>query len=149
MNYLLIAWFCHGRAVLFGQVLTSALVQKVKQCKKIGTKKQLLIRQFASTILNKYKMIRFAITLGLLSYKEYRNAQQQVKCKKTLSTTTRMNVRLFLEEDDNTRMCPGKKDHKTINKQIIQKRVLILLNIFIWNLYKNQEIICRTLLFVG
>ena len=73
-------------------------------------------------------MIRFSITLSLLSYKEYRNAQQQVKCRETLSTTTRMNVRLFLEEDDSTRMCPGKKDHKTINKQFIQKRVYLILS---------------------
>ena len=67
-----------------------------------------------------------------LSYREHRKS---INCKdlhcerkkkvNSISTEIASSVRYFLEQDENSQMCSGKKDHKTKNKVKIQKRLLL------------------------
>ena len=119
------------RALLFGEVLQTTLRDARR---KMKTRQNRLVyhQLFSGKMLSKYKLVSDA--KHLISYKQYRQRRLQCGLKLSympasrsdaISTVRKASVRQFMEQDINSRMCPGKKDKKTIKKTVFQKRTLL------------------------
>jgi hypothetical protein len=65
--------------------------------------------------------------------------QQQKRLNGCVSRRIGAKVLEFLAEDDNTRMCPGKRDYKSRSKKQVQKRVLLHSMKFLHNKFVSEE----------
>lgn len=117
------------KRLLFGEALVTQLKENRKELVD-QKERQMFAKLLSGNILKKYRLMGKA--KSFLSYKEQRNSlaskgKHYVRKKKSNSISTEIasSVRHFLEEDVNSRMCPGKKDHKTKNKMKVQKRLLL------------------------
>jgi len=103
------------KRLLFGEVLASSLQQKKKQCGKKGS--QTVASIAASALFRKYNLI--GSDQGIFGYKMFSQVVGSHHFQHTRKQMVRggrikeaKQVQNFLEEDQNSQMCPGKKDHK-------------------------------------
>lgn len=108
------------KQLLFGQVLIKQLKENFKDRKKYRK----VITGVAGKIIKKYKMTS---ALGsILSSKALRHANkaESSKLMKRKYELAKKHVVDFLEKDDNSRLCPGKRDTVTRKQDKRQKRYL-------------------------
>lgn len=89
----------------------------------------------ASKRFKKLRIIKQA--KGLISYEMLRKVTLENIRKKRhdfISNKVALEVKEFLKQDSNSRMCPGKKDFVAFGKQKAQKRLLLD---SMTNLHKN------------
>lgn len=117
------------KRLLFGEVLQHQLTHNFKKLRNEKSK-QVFTKAVAGKILKKYRQIKQANKF--LSYKIFlsntrkRNTTELIyeKGKKLYIEDLKKNVTEFLEQDVNSRLCPGKKDVIVRNKIKKQKRYL-------------------------
>lgn len=116
------------RALFVGESIISGLKEKLKHCK--GNKEKQTFHKYIGgvTFLKRYRLMseaRKVFKAKMLRRQErlLANPRTQTKRQQNKVDATNM-VRLFLEQDDNSKQCPGKKDCITQNKLKVQKRVL-------------------------
>lgn len=107
------------RKLLLGEVFLNQL--RKKHSEKSIKMKQKVSNLLYTKYIKKYRLC--GEVSDLVSRKFIRGGKQVETLKKKFSLSRRecANVRKFLEEDENSRMCPGKKDHV----KNVQKRVLL------------------------
>lgn len=122
--------------LFFGQVLIKQLKENLQDKQKYRK----VITGVAGKIIKKYKMTSTKMTStlrSLLSSKGLRSESNRVGASKNARVkfeTTKRHIIEFLEKDENSRLCPGKKDTITRNKDKRQKRYL---NDSLLNLHKE------------
>lgn len=106
------------RKLLVGEVFLKQLQEK-NSVKSIAEKRK-VSNMLVTPLLKKYKLGKEV--KNIISSKKIRKGvlSESLKKKMCLSMKEGSNVRKFLEEDENSKMCPGKKDVK----QKVQKRYL-------------------------
>jgi len=125
------------KRLLFGEVLASSLQQKKKQCGKKGS--QIVASVAASALLRKYNMIGSAQSIfGYKMFSQVVGSHHFQRTRKQMVRGGRIKeakqVQNFLEKDQNSRMCPGKKDHK----KKTQKRHLLYIMKELHKKYKDR-----------
>ncbi|KAK5640405.1 hypothetical protein RI129_011216 [Pyrocoelia pectoralis] len=125
------------RQLIFGEVIKSQLSENFQNIAKNSIKeKQKFIKYTSGKIIKNYRFVQ-ELNKCFGSYK----LQRTQTSRKTLSHTKLKRTQLqndllkFFERDDNSRMCPGKKDTITVNKCKKQKRYVITESL--WHLYKK------------
>ncbi len=120
------------KKLLFGEVLKKNLSTGYKELKTNAHK--FLIRKLLSRnskVMKKYRLLNQynCITSKIVPQKQRkitttRPSIQDLRVKK-ITTAIRQSITHFFERDDISRMCPGKKDCKTMKKVKKQKRLLL------------------------
>lgn len=116
------------RKLLFSEIMENQLKENVKLIKN-DKEEKIFRRVLSGPIVNKYKTVLKEMNINpikttgkmnrsLLDFE--RKARKDKKSNKITASITR-----FLEEDCNSRLCPGKKDFITKNKVKKQKRILL------------------------
>lgn len=107
------------KKLLLGEVFLSQL--RKKYAEKSIEQKQNVSEILCNSYIKKYKLC--GTVRDIVGRKFIRNGKkvQSFKSKMCISLREGEKVRKFFEEDENSRMCPGKKDHK----KNIQKRFLL------------------------
>lgn len=111
------------KKLLFGEIITEEL--KRKKHKSGKKEKQTIAKLVSNKYFKKYRMLGMA--KGIVEYKDAKNIAtgKLFSCKsknsQSLFLREQKNVLRFLQDDENSRMCPGKKDHK----KGYQKRLLL------------------------
>ena len=115
------------KRLLFGEVFQHQLTHNFNKLRNEKSK-QVFTKAIAGKILKKYRQIKY--TKEFLPYKVYvsnnckRNANELIyeKEKKHYIENLKKKVIEFLEQDINSRLCPGKKDIVVKNKIKKQKQ---------------------------
>lgn len=139
------------KQLLLHCVVAEQIRRKMKAKKLLNAQeKRILSNVVSKKILKKYNLMSAAnellgITqkrLKFNSLKQNRDKYSRRKYKNALSERVKERVRLFLEEDINSRMMPGKKDTITRKKLKKQKRILTnsMKNLHSQFLLKNNDI---------
>lgn len=106
------------RKLLFNEVLTTQIAENLGNV--TNKRDRLIARKILSgDIIKKYKMKG---NMKFLSYKEQR--VKKLRIRKSKMSELRESVRIFLEKDEASRMCPGKRDTITRGGIKKQKRLL-------------------------
>lgn len=109
------------KKLVFVDVVTSELRKKKKQCN--DQEKRTIVKVLASDYLKKYKIMGTA--KGVIEYRDLKkfhfNPKMLRKGNNSIMKRECNQVVAFLSEDDNSMMCPGKKD----TKKNVQKRLLL------------------------
>jgi hypothetical protein len=112
------------RRLVFAESMLSHIEKKSSNSNLDLKKKDELSSLVSSPYLKKYRMINQAEKL--VSYKVYRKALMGQNTKRGRKNHPHSHlVKQFLEEDINSKMCPGKRDTRTKKKTKIQKRILL------------------------
>lgn len=123
------------RKLLFGEVVQEQLLTNYGKLKSPKEK-----YKYVSTILGdkkifkKYKVLKNVKMLMPSHSCRFRNNKRQLKKNTSLNEKVRRDIQTFLEDDENTRQSPGKKDTITKKKVKKQKRYL---NDTLENLHKK------------
>lgn len=116
------------KRLLFGEVLNTELKESVKRTGKSHNRKKTLQRVVAGKVLKKYRMLSMAKKHCNLYYSAgpvNKNIKSQCQPRgKVLTDSMKNDVTIFLENDNASRMCPGKNDCITKNGVKKQKRLL-------------------------
>ncbi|XP_063225527.1 uncharacterized protein LOC134532701 [Bacillus rossius redtenbacheri] len=121
------------KRLLFGEVISTELKESVKRTGKSHNSKKMLQRVVAGRVLKKYRMLSVAKKHCNLSYlagpvhKNVRSHSKRIQCQargKVLTDYMKNDVTRFFENDDVSRIYPGKKDCLTKNGVKKQKRLL-------------------------
>ncbi|CAH0546986.1 unnamed protein product [Brassicogethes aeneus] len=124
------------KKLLLGEIVTSELTKKKKTSGK--KRKQIIAELVSNKYFKKYRLLNAA--KGLLDYNDRKNIASGKlftsinKKKNTKLIREQENILRFLQDDRNSRMCPGKKDHKRNQ----QKRLLLMSMKDIFTKYKHQ-----------
>ena len=117
------------KQLLFGNTLTESLKSSLKKYKTKQSKTKLL----ALDVIRKYRCLNvFSRQIGI-ERKKARVMNNQRKGT-TMKQKYGTKVEEFLEREDNSTLQPGKKDTKTVEKTIHQKRVL---NDYLHSIYEK------------
>ena len=112
------------RQLLFGEVLKSQLQYNYKNLGCSSKKKENFIQHTSGNIIKRYRLIN-ETNKYFGSHKVQKDAPKRILTKvKRKHLNLMQTVKNFYEKDDNSRMCPGKKDTITVNKCKKQKRYL-------------------------
>lgn len=118
------------RKLLFGEVLTEQLRDNFRSVRKQQLQKQMYYRILRGNIIKKYHLLKESSSMSILKYRGFTSNYMKQACKanqprgKFITEEMKNDVIKFLESDDNSRMCPGKKECITRNKVKKQKRLL-------------------------
>ncbi|XP_054720463.1 uncharacterized protein LOC129230093 [Uloborus diversus] len=105
----------------FGAVLKKQINENFKK-EVVLSKKRTLVSMITGKIIKKY---RFMKKISLLTSKNLLKPKVGLQKRKLHQKVKLQNLIIsFLENDDNSRLCPGKKDTITKRKQKKQKRLL-------------------------
>jgi len=116
------------RRLLFGDVLQTFLkeVKSRLRKKKLGDTGSDVV---SGKLIRKYRMLgRFK---EVATYREYKQtisssgAYERMTRADCINVQTKLSVNRLFHEDINSRMCPGKKDSKSLKKLTKQKRILL------------------------
>lgn len=118
------------RTLLFGEVIKKQLVENSKQLSS-KKDKNILSKVISGRILKHYKMV--GDIKKVVSYKMHSkqinnlNLSQYERKKRNGAVIERIrkSIEDFLENDENSKMCPGKKDFVVKGKLKKQKRLLL------------------------
>lgn len=118
------------KSLIFGEVLRNQLSENAKQ---LGTQKDkdIFSKVISGKIIRRYRMVGQASKI--ISYKMHKKQINNLKLRQyerktrssEISIDIRKSVHEFLEKDENTKMCPGKKDFVAKGKVKRQKRILL------------------------
>ena len=121
------------RELLLGNVVIASVKGKLAQKKKINSSAAMMSAEMSAEILKKYRcMYRLSKATGL-SRKKVTSINVR-RPSATLRKRYGEAVREFLEREDNSIIQPGKKDSKTVKKEVHQKHVL---NDYMHNLWEK------------
>ncbi|KAI8442439.1 hypothetical protein MSG28_005952 [Choristoneura fumiferana] len=107
------------KKLLLSEVITKQLKNKYKNLKKHIEKKKYL-QMLQPDLLKKHKLLHLAKPF----FKHDRYKKSGLKKLNAQHMKVKKDVVDFLEKDENSRMCPGKKDFIRSKGQIKQKRLL-------------------------
>ena len=122
------------KALLFGEILKKQLKATRLQTRGKRATRFSYFQGFAHHELQKCKLIGHA--KELISHKQYRQKRinsglpvsfgyQPTSRSDALDPELKRSIQTFLEQDINSRMCPGVKDKKRMGKTLHQKRILL------------------------
>ncbi|CAH1119454.1 unnamed protein product [Phaedon cochleariae] len=112
------------RQLVFGEVLKTQLQQNFIELGYSAKKKRKFIEHTSGNVIKKYRLINETKKI-FGSHKIQKNkASERINETKVKRSNLITVVRKFYERDDNSRMCPGKKDTITVKKCKKQKRYL-------------------------
>lgn len=118
-----------GNRVLLGDVIKNQLVESYKSAAD-NRSKQVIKKIINGPVVKKYRM-KTAICDEIKCRRGFRHTNMNIfKFEKKhyqrqqMMRNLRKHVQLFLEQDINSRVCPGKKEYQTKNKVIKQRRYL-------------------------
>lgn len=117
------------RKLLFGETIKAELRQNSQKAKD-SRDKQIIAKVISGPIMKKYRLI--GETKDVVSYKMHKKQRDKLNLKQydrkqrndRISKCFQKQIQTFLERDDNSKMCPGKKDFRRKGKVIKQKRLL-------------------------
>lgn len=117
------------KSLLFGEVVKDQLSETYKTLKS-NRAKQIFKKIINGKVIEKYKMkTKFSVALKYRKTPKY-NVEDIMKYERKEGTSKlklerlRKRIQFFLEQDINSRLCPGKKEFVTRNKISHQKRFL-------------------------
>lgn len=121
------------KRLLFGEVLNEEVSSSFKKLKESQKGRKLFFHVIKGRILKKYRLLNYGNLMRSRTLLKNENSTDgnnsfTLKCQsrgRFVSNKTRSDVIYFYERDDNSKMCPGKKDTVTKNKLRKQKRILI------------------------
>lgn len=116
-----------ARRLLFGEVLEAQMKFNLRSIKSSNKKHSTLRGVLGNAeMLKKYRLMKHIQRIGFFR-PDSRVSTNNYLAKRRLAsyqTIVKNEIKRFLEEDENSRMAPGKKDTVTRKKQKFQKRYL-------------------------
>lgn len=113
------------KKLLFGEVLTAQLANSYENMGTDRRKKKSFSSLIAGNIVKKYRMTCHSSVFSMRERRYVKAVTKDSHKKVTVITEyIKQQVADFFENDENSRMCPGKKDCVTKNKLKKQKRIL-------------------------
>lgn len=118
------------KKLLFGEVLTEELARNINNSSDRKSK-EIIHKVVSGQLMKKYRLIGEA--RRLISYKTHKKLRCNLKLtqyerrKRNTDVTRKITekIRQFLERDEHSKMCPGKKDYITRRKIKKQERILL------------------------
>lgn len=110
------------KKLLFGEVLKRQVAENMKKVKSKKVKNQ-IVSLVSGQLVSKYKLLTDIRSMTLSKIKRIKGYHGKKIIEEVIKKAM-IAVRDFLEEDRNSRLCPGKKDTITRHKKKKQKRYL-------------------------
>nr|CAI5819089.1 unnamed protein product [Callosobruchus analis] len=109
------------KKLLFGEVISTQLKENYKG-KRGSIQKRMFIENINGPLIKKYRFTKYISSLSSNNIIYGNRKKGQVMHQKVLQV--RRCVKSFLLKDENSRLCPGKRDTVTFRKRKMQKRYL-------------------------
>nr|CAI5844105.1 unnamed protein product [Callosobruchus analis] len=109
------------KKLLFGEVISTQLKENYKG-KRGSIQKRMFIENINGPLIKKYRFTKYISSLSSNNIIYGNRKKRQVMHQKVLQV--RRCVKSFLLKDENSRLCPGKRDTVTFRKRKMQKRYL-------------------------
>lgn len=109
------------KSLIFNEVVKKQLAESYTELKTEKTKR-LFKKILNGRVVKKYNMKTALSTV--IKYRKTPIFERNIGNKKKVSYLLRNRIQAFLESEINSRVCPGKKDCVTKNKDVKQKRFL-------------------------
>lgn len=118
------------RRLVFGEVLADQLSENAKSL-QLQKDREAFHKVISGRVLKRYKLVGYA--KNIISYKMHRkriyhtNLSQSERKKRNSIMIKKIvqSIQDFMEKDENSRMCPGKKDFVVKHKIKKQKRIML------------------------